>query len=272
MTNSCQLVALPDPVLWTSRTWTDFAELPAPAKHIVVLPLFGLGDWGLGRPLDLEETLGTAVLHEALATTAAKKLPLIVLPPLRWVLGPYPHSVFGVDFETAYDLLREIATFVKAAGFRKLVLFNTSPWNEELIDAGGRDVRVDLGLQVFCVNLAALDFDLHPVRSSSRADVQCAACAAYAAPPANETVAADVSWADFRPGNIRQPGPLAFDLSFKEAKSQGEKRLAAAGRRLAALFGEIHARRPLAADGAIPRRTKSKTQPSPKRKTARKRR
>jgi creatinine amidohydrolase len=238
-------------VLWTSRTWTDFAQLRAPAKHVVVLPLFGFADWGLGRPLDLEEMLGTAVLREALAQPVVKKLPLLVQPPLRWVLGPYPHSVFGVDYETAHVVLCEIATSVHAAGFRKLVFFNTSPWNEELIDAAGRDLRVALGLQVFGVNLAALGLDLHPVRATTRAGVQCAATACSGALPTDEPVHQEIIWSDFRPGNVRQPGAVPLDRSLDDAQREGKAILTTAGEKLAALLTEVHARQALPRDGRI---------------------
>jgi creatinine amidohydrolase len=220
-------------------------------RPLVVLPLFGFADWGLGRPLDLEEVLGTAVLRRALAESGGKT-PLLVLPPLRWALGPYPHSAFAVDYETAHGLLHEVASSVHAAGFRKLVLFNSSPWNEELADAGGRDVRVALGVQTFCVNLSALDLDLHPVRATTRTGVQAAACACLGTLPVDPPVTAEITWADFRPGHIRQPGAVPFDRSLAEAVREGETVLAAAGRKLAALWQEIHARRPLANDGRIP--------------------
>jgi creatinine amidohydrolase len=247
------LVALPDAALWTSRAWTDFAHLRSPAKNVVVLPLFGSADWGLGRSLDLEEMLGTAVLRTALMEPAARKLSLLVLPPLRWVLGPYPHSVFAVDYETAHELLREVAASVHAAGFRKLVLFNSSPWNEELVDAAGRDVRVALGLHTFCINLSALDLDLHPVRAATRVGVQCAACACYDALPVDEATNAEITWPDFRPGNVRQPGAVALDRSLDQARRDGGRIVDAAGRKLAALLGEIYSRRSLPRDGPIPK-------------------
>jgi creatinine amidohydrolase len=265
------LISLPDPALWTSRTWADLAQLRAPAKHLVVLPLFGFADWGLGRPLDLEETLGTSVLRVALAQPVVKKLPILVLPPLRWVLGPYPHSIFGVDYETAHDLLREIAASVHAAGFRKLILFNSSPWNEELIDVAGRDGRVALGLQVFGVNLAALDLDLHPVRSATRVGVQCAACACYGVLPADDRVPQEIIWSDFRPGHIRQPGAVPFEHSLDAACREGEEIVAAAGRKLAGLFSETAARAALPLEGRIPSMRPPKTKSRSISKSRRKR-
>jgi creatinine amidohydrolase len=243
------LVDLPEAALWTSRAWVDFAALPAArrARTVVVLPLFGFADWGLGRPLDLEEILGCDVLRRALAPGGGSKVgsgPL-VLPPLRFVLGPCPHTLFGVDLETALDLVRELAACVKAAGFAKVVLFNTSPWNEELAEIAACDARVELGLQTFVVNLASLGLDLHPVRSTHRALVQCAACTALGCAPEPDAPRGDAALTDFRPGQIRQPEPLALARPLPAAIAAGRRRLAAAGRTLAVLLDEIAARPPL---------------------------
>lgn len=235
------LVELPDSVLWSSRTWTDFAALRQPGKHLALLPVFGFADWGLGRPLDLEETLGAAVLREALAVPSTAALPLHVLPPLRWVLGPYPHTMFGIDWETALDLLHELATGVHRAGLRKLVLFTTSPWNEELIQAAGRSIREKLGLHVFLLRLGALELDLHPVRSTSRVAVQCAACACYQSLPIEEQPQAEITWTQLRPGHVREPGGVPFDLALDDARSRGTALLAQTGQRVAALLAEMHA-------------------------------
>ncbi len=249
-----RLVDLPDASLWTSRTWTDFASLSPAAKrkHLVVLPLFGFADWGLGRPLDFEETLGTAVLRQALGQPTGANLAVHVLPPLRWVAGPYPHCLFSLDFEAAAALLGEIGRSVHAAGFRRLVFCNTSPWNEELIDTVGRDLRAGCGLQPFSINFAALGLDLHPARAASRVGLQCAACACYGTLPADAGVHADITWSDFRPGHVRQPGPVPFAHSLADAQLEGTRLIADSARRLAGWWGEIAARRPLANDGRVP--------------------
>lgn len=246
------LAELPDQTLWSSRTWPDFARASGGRGTVAILPLFGMADWGLGRPLDLEETLGTAVLRNALAQPQAARLPLLVLPPLRWVLGPYPHSHFGVDFETALDLLREIGVSVQAAKVRKLVLCNTSPWNEEIVDVAALDLRVDFGLQTYAINFQGLGLDLHPVRSGSRAPVQAAACACYESLPLDEHVHAEIQWSDFRPGCIKQPGSVPFDLSLDEARREGSRLITAAGKRLAGLLAEIVQHKPLPAGGKVP--------------------
>lgn len=240
------LAALPDAALWTSRASPEFATRAASSKRdtVAILPVFGLADWGLGRPLDLEETLGTAVLRSALAGSVAEELPLLVLPPLRWVLGPYPHSVFAIDFETAHALVSEIAHSVHTAGVTKLVFLNSSPWNEELLAAVGVDLRVAPGLQTYCIHLAALGLDLHPGRAESRVDGQSAACACYGCLPAEAGVHAEMAWMNFRPGHIRQPGAVPFDQSLPEATRIGARIIHAAGRRLASLLSEIHAHRP----------------------------
>lgn len=234
-----RLSAVPDDCSWSSRTWQDFARAKNQTRRLVVLPLFGFADWGLGRSIDLEETLGTAVLQQALARWPARANTPLILPPLRFVLGPYSHTLFGIDFETAVELVREIGASVHAAGFQRLALFNTSPWNEELINAAGRDLRVEFGLQVFLVNLGALGLDLHPVRSPDRDVVQCAACACTGALPAREKSAGRISLPEFRPGHIQQPPPLAFRRKLPDAIEEGQGHLAAAGERLASLFGEM---------------------------------
>src|SRR5262245_16281336 len=110
------LADLPEAILWSRRTWTEFSRLQAPETHMVILPVFGFAGWGLGRPMDLEEILGCGVLCAMFdaAPDCAKRT--IIAPPLRFALGPYPHCLFGIDYETALDLVREIAESIAAAG------------------------------------------------------------------------------------------------------------------------------------------------------------
>jgi len=244
------LADLPDDILWSSRPWTDFPAAGGPGPTLALLPVFGFADWGLGRPLDLEEMLGCGVLR-ALPAATTRSPDLAILPPLRFALGPYPHCLFGIDYETALDLVTELGTGVAAAGVRRLVFFNTSPWNEELLETCACDLRADLGLQTFVIHLAALGLDLHPARSTTRPAAQAAACALTRRAPAGHAPRADQRLVDFRPGDHRQPPPLPWTRSLDAAISEGETRLAAAGARLATLLAQVAARPHL--PGAAPR-------------------
>ena len=136
-----------------------------------MLPLAGMADWGLGHPLDAEETALMHVLRDACALVKPDRKPL-VLPPMRFAFGADKSCAFAVDPPTAHSMIAEVAASVAAAGFRKIAIINSSPWNEELCSAAARDLRVSRGLHMFHIHLSALELDFHPARSRSRRRVQ----------------------------------------------------------------------------------------------------
>lgn len=227
---------------WAHQTWTDFRDLPEKDRYTVILPVFGLADHGLGLPLDVEEVIGSAILHGAVAR-AHPTLPLRVLPPLRYCLGPYPNTFFGLDPETAHDLVREIAESVQAAGFKRLLFFVTSPWNETFVDAASRDTRAGLGLQTFVINQSGLDLDYHPT-SVSRESLQAIGVSLLNQLP-TDSLPGDNSDVDFRPGRHRQPAPLPASMTLEAYQQKGAELLKKAQDHLARLLAEVNARGPL---------------------------
>lgn len=197
---------------WANHTWEEFASLKDKHLHLVVLPLHGIADHGMGLPLDVEELIGGELLRRAV-TLSISALRVRVLPPLRFVLAPIRASFFGVDPETAHDLILEIASGVHAAGFRKLVFWNTSPWNAEFMDVVARDVRVAFGLNTYYVNLSGLGLDFHPA-ASGRTALQAMGALLSGAPPSDDMRAGDVRDRLFRPGSWRQPEPVKPDSSI----------------------------------------------------------
>ena len=156
-----------DATFWAWHRWPEFARWKAPATTVVVIPLAGFCDWGLDRPLDSEETVLLSVLRAA-SESRTPDQSLLVTPPLRFVVGPNAHCAFAVDVPTAHAFIAEVTASVAVAGFRRLVLFNASPWNEELVVAASRDLRIALGVQLFTIHLSALGLDFLPSRSPDR--------------------------------------------------------------------------------------------------------
>jgi creatinine amidohydrolase len=214
---------------WPHHPWPDFAALPkaAKARMPVVLPLHGFADHGLGLPLDAEEAAGGAVLRRAAEILGARRRALLVLPPLRFCLAPYPSAHFGLDAETAGAQMREIVRSVKASGFGRIVFFNTSPWNGELAATVALDTRAELGLRNHVVNLPELGMSFHSAAPrEARANAQAAAAGALGLPAkqvranVKKSAKADVRDADFRPGNFQHPEPLAPDETLDGATVQ----------------------------------------------------
>jgi creatinine amidohydrolase len=238
-----------DATFWPWRRWPEFSRWPDPAKTIVVVPLAGTADWGLGHALDAEETVLTHVLRAA-SQARSPSLPLLVVPPLRFVLGPDAGCAFAIDPPTAHTFLADVLGSIAVSNFKKVVLFNASPWNEEFIAAVARDNRIALGLQIFRISLSGLGLDLHPVRSQSRRKFQTLVTALTDrepdASPADSAAPATRAWGDERIFPL--PGPA---VALDAARTEGAATLAAAAQKLLSLLGEIHARPPLPHGGKI---------------------
>jgi creatinine amidohydrolase len=230
-----QLCIADEATFWPWRKWSDFAAMDGKAKALVVVPITGMADAALGHPLDAEELVLTSVLKAASELRPAG-VQLLVLPPLRFVLGPIEACAFPVTPPVAHSMIREVAESVVAAGFRRIVLFNSSPWNEDLVDAAARDLRISLGIQTFCVNLGALGLDFHATRNPNRWMLQTLLTGLYGKEPREspKAMAAD--------GFVRAPLPPVPQhwehLAAAEAAAPGI--VSNCATRLASLLQEIH--------------------------------
>ncbi len=235
---------------WPNFSWTEFATMPDKENALVILPVCGMSDWGLGYPLDSEETVAMCVLKSSL-TADEKDLPVLITPPFRFALGTSGSSVFKTEPETAHNALEEWLASIKASGFRKVVIYNSSPWNEDLVDAAARDARIDLGLQMFCINLAGLGLDFHPSRSGSRSELQILLAYLHDQDPAiTDLPALETPCPMIMGDETLRAEPTSPDILSK-AKEAGPKYLNEAGAHLLGLLMEIAEREPLPEDGAV---------------------
>jgi creatinine amidohydrolase len=242
-----------DRTFWPWLTWSDFTDREQAAATTVIVPIVGFCDWGLGHAYDAEEQVLTRLLQSALASRPADAPRMLMIPPLRFVLGPNAGCICGVTPPVAHAFIDETLATIAVAGFTRVLLCNSSPWNEELIDAAARDIRISRGLQLFCINLSALGLDFHPVRSRTRRPLQTLITYLTGRTPEEPEEAAPVSPMLF-PEDVVQPlaGPAA---SAEEVELEGQALFAAASTRLSSLFQEINARAPLPNRGALSIRT-----------------
>lgn len=253
---------------WAHLTTTDFPALASRPGALAIMPVHGFADHGFGLAIDAEESIASALLTDACATAAASCQPC-VLPPLRF--GPAPitaSSWFGVGAEDARDLVLQLATGVKAAGFTKLLIFSTSPWHREWLDAAGRDTRVETGLTVYRIHLGSLGLDFHPAAPQSiRLGTQALAAGLLDASPTPSAVQ-ESSDEQFRPGKWVHAPPLpAGPISEARAAAAALVRHQAA-ERLARLITEAawHGQGDIPrapAGGAAPHPAKPPFEPAP---------
>ncbi|HEY5078565.1 MAG TPA: creatininase family protein [Opitutaceae bacterium] len=238
-----QLCVADDATFWPWHSWPAIGAWPGREGTVVVLPLAGMADWGLGHPIDAEETVLMHLLRDACRIVKPDRKPLVV-PPLRFAFGADKSCAFPVDQPTAHALIAEVAASVAAAGFRKIAIINSSPWSEELCSAAARDLRVSRGLHMFHIHLSALGLDFHPVRSRSRRTLQTLLTSLYGAEPepAAGPEAATQAWGDESVAALAGPAE-----GLGKSRAEGAAVLAAAAARLASLLSDIWERPALSA-------------------------
>lgn len=149
------LAEVDDATFWPWFSWPKFAAWPAKDTAVVVVPVAGFSG-AADLPLDHEET---ALMDGLRGASKALGSPpwLLVLPPIRFVVGPAKDCAFAVNPPTAHRLLAEVVNSIAAAGFRKILYGNASPWNEEICAASARDLHVEKDLDMFILNTAKLE-------------------------------------------------------------------------------------------------------------------
>ena len=217
---------------WARQTWSELAARPDRARTVVVLPVHGLADHGMGLPLDAEETVGSAVLHAAVATAWLQPR-VLVLPPLRLVAAPYAHARFGVDVETVLETLAAIVAGVHASGFSRVLFFNTSPWNAECVATAALDARTGLDLRTYVIDSRGIGLGFHPA-DTGRNRTQAVSARLLGRVPSHSQHGPVVRDTDFRPGFFERPAPVPFDPAL-----DGEKLFVDSAAKLAGLLGEI---------------------------------
>jgi hypothetical protein len=220
---------------WPWLSHAAFSSLPDRERTVVVMPLCGMADWGIGHALDAEETVLMHLLRAACPLVPAGRRPL-VLPPLRFAFGADGACAFAVDQPTAHSLLAEVAASVAASGFRRIAIVNSSPWNEELCGAAARDLRVSRGLQMFVVHLSAIGLDLHPQRSRDRRVVQTLVTALGGSEPEDcgAPGPSAAAWGEEPVTPLAGPA-----LSLERARAEAPAVLAGAAARMAKLLSDI---------------------------------
>jgi hypothetical protein len=233
---------------WPWLSHPRFGSWPNREGTVVVMPVCGMADWGIGHALDAEETVLMHVLRGACGLVSADRRPL-VLPPLRFVFGADPSCAFAVEQTAAHALIAEVAASVAACGFRRVAIVNSSPWNEELCAAAARDLRVSRGLQMFIVHLSALGLDFHPQRSRDRRVVQTLVTALGGVEPeeCGTGGATAAAWGEEPVTPLAGPA-----LTLVRARSEAPAALSRAAGRLAKLLSDIWERPALSAKITLP--------------------
>jgi hypothetical protein len=237
-----QLCVADDATFWPWFSSPMIGAWPERERTVVILPLAGMADWGLGHPLDAEETVLTHVLRDACRLVPKGGKPLMA-PVLRFAFGADPSCAFPVDQPTAHALIAEVAASVAASGFRRIAIVNSSPWSEELCNAAARDLRVSRGLHMFHLHLSAIELDFHPVRSRSRRRVQTLLTSLYGKEPEPPMGAArEPTWGDEFVSPLGAP-----HANLADARVEGAAILGTAAARLAKLISDIRDVAPLKA-------------------------
>lgn len=147
-----------DPTTWVFHSWRQFALMDDRATRVVIIPVTAFSDWGPGVSLDFEETLTLALLRESLGSIDHPER-FLVIPPMRFNLSGREDMFFTLDPETAHAAMEDVVGSIAAHGFRKVLFLNSNPANEDFVDCAGRDLRIALGIQPFCINLNGIGLE-----------------------------------------------------------------------------------------------------------------
>lgn len=136
---------------WENLTRDEIAALDKD-KSIVLLPTSATEQHGAHLPVGTDAIILSTLVDKMVEEYEFDAGNLIFAPQLN-VGKSNEHMGFAgtITFgtQTYYSLLHDIAAAISASGFKKLVLFNSHGGNTDMLNMISRDLRIDLGMDVF---------------------------------------------------------------------------------------------------------------------------
>jgi creatinine amidohydrolase len=144
---------IPDARNFAYLTWKQVDALPRDST-LLVLPTAAIEQHGHHLPLATDTLINNLLLGHALSKLPAD-LSAYALPPVHYGKSN-EHAGFpgtlSVSASTFMAVLHDLGASLSAAGFQKLVLYNTHGGNTALIDVMARDLRAEFGLRTFALH------------------------------------------------------------------------------------------------------------------------
>jgi creatinine amidohydrolase len=141
---------IPDARNFAYLTWKQVDALPR-ERTLLILPTAAIEQHGPHLPLATDTLINNLLLGKALERLPAE-MAVYALPPVCYGKSNehigFPGTL-SVSAQTFLAVVRDLGASVAAAGFKKLVLYNTHGGNTSLVDVLARDLRVEFGLRTF---------------------------------------------------------------------------------------------------------------------------
>lgn len=144
---------IPDARNFAYLSWKQVDALSRDAT-LLILPTAAIEQHGPHLPIATDTLINNLLLGRALEKLAPS-LAVYALPPVHYGKSNehigFPGTL-SVSAATFMAVLRDLGSSIAAAGFKKLVLYNTHGGNTSLIDVMARDLRAEFGLRSFALH------------------------------------------------------------------------------------------------------------------------
>ena len=147
---------IPDARNFAYLTWKQVDELPRD-RTLLILPTAAIEQHGHHLPLATDTLINNLLLGKALEKIS-EVVPIFALPPICYGKSNehigFPGTI-AMTATTYMSVLHDIGASIAAAGFKKLVLYNSHGGNTALNDVMARDLRAEFGLRTFHMSASA---------------------------------------------------------------------------------------------------------------------
>lgn len=137
--------------LWEKLSRDEISNIDK-ANTIVLLPLASTEQHGAHLPVGTDSIILEKLIDKFIDNSACDDFNILFAPILKIGKSNEHMGHAGTltfSTQTYYSLLYDIATSIVKSGFKKLVLFNSHGGNTDMLNMISRDIRIDLGIDVF---------------------------------------------------------------------------------------------------------------------------